>query len=78
MPNDELVGNKTDLAEQRALVGMREKKNKESLWPLEKGQVTKEDDKHVVRLYREKISRAKAQLELYLSAAIKDNKKMFL
>ncbi|KAK4810234.1 hypothetical protein QYF61_012403 [Mycteria americana] len=36
------------------------------------------DYKDVVRLRREKIRRAKAQLELNLATAIKDNKKMFL
>lgn len=66
MPEDELVGNKTDLAKQRALAGIKKKKKKDSLWPLEKGQATKEDYKHVVRIYREKMSRAKAQLEHYL------------
>ncbi|KAK4832479.1 LOW QUALITY PROTEIN: hypothetical protein QYF61_023526 [Mycteria americana] len=44
---------------------------------LKKGQVTQEDYKDIVRLRREKIRRAKAQLELNLTTAIKDNKKCF-
>ena len=36
-----------------------------------------EDYKDVMRLCREKIRRAKAQLELHLATAIKDNKKCF-
>ena len=42
-----------------------------------KGQATQEDYKGVVRLYREKIGRAKAQLEISLATAIKDKKKCF-
>lgn len=58
MPNDELVRKNTGLAEQRALMG-----EKESLSPLEKkGQATHGDYKDVVKLYREKTRRAKAQL----------------
>ena len=75
MPKDELAGKKTILAEQRALAGTQEKK--ESLRPSEEGQATQEDYKDVVRLCREKIRRAKAQLELNLATAIKDNKKCF-
>ncbi|KAK4810714.1 hypothetical protein QYF61_007688 [Mycteria americana] len=45
------------------------------LW--KKGQATQEDYKGVARLCREKIRRAKAELELNLAAAIKDNKKHF-
>ncbi|KAK4814671.1 hypothetical protein QYF61_024978 [Mycteria americana] len=43
----------------------------------EKGQATQEDYKGVARLCREKIRRAKAELELNLAAAVKDNKKHF-
>ncbi|KAK4826477.1 hypothetical protein QYF61_009473 [Mycteria americana] len=42
-----------------------------------KGQATQEDYKGVARLCREKIRRAKAELELNLAAAVKDNKKHF-
>ncbi|KAK4825063.1 hypothetical protein QYF61_023067 [Mycteria americana] len=42
-----------------------------------KGQETQEDYKDVVRLCREKIRRAKAQLELNLATALKDNNKYF-
>ncbi|KAK4832412.1 hypothetical protein QYF61_023091 [Mycteria americana] len=42
-----------------------------------KGQATQEDYKGVARLCRKKIRRAKAELELNLAAAIKDNKKNF-
>ncbi|KAK4808471.1 LOW QUALITY PROTEIN: hypothetical protein QYF61_005788 [Mycteria americana] len=45
------------------------------LW--KKGQATQEDYKGVARLCREKIRRAKAELELNLATAIKDNKKYF-
>ena len=38
---------------------------------------TQEDDEDVVRLCREKIRRVKAQLELHLATAVKDNKKCF-
>ncbi|KAK4825912.1 hypothetical protein QYF61_003407 [Mycteria americana] len=42
-----------------------------------KGQATQEDYKGVARLCREKTRRAKAELELNLATAIKDNKKHF-
>ncbi|KAK4826106.1 LOW QUALITY PROTEIN: hypothetical protein QYF61_005244 [Mycteria americana] len=45
------------------------------LW--KKGLATQGDYKDAVRLCREKIRRAKAQLELHLPTAIKDNKKCF-
>ncbi|KAK4818935.1 hypothetical protein QYF61_022112 [Mycteria americana] len=45
------------------------------LW--KKGQATQEDYKGVVRLRREKTIRAKAELELSLATAVKDNKKYF-
>ena len=75
MLKDELVGKKTRLAKKRALAKLREKRRVYDLW--KKGQATQEDYKDVVRLYREKIRRAKAQLELNLATAIKDNKKCF-
>ena len=40
-------------------------------------QATQEDYKDVGRLCKEKIRRAKAQLELNLATAVKDNKKCF-
>ncbi|KAK4832989.1 hypothetical protein QYF61_027013 [Mycteria americana] len=51
---------------------LRGKKSVDDLW--KKGQATQEDYKDVVRLCTEKIRRAKAQLELNLATAIKDNK----
>ncbi|KAK4818051.1 LOW QUALITY PROTEIN: hypothetical protein QYF61_004578 [Mycteria americana] len=42
-----------------------------------KGQATQEDYKGVARLCREKIRKAKAQLELNLATAVRDNKKCF-
>ena len=75
MPKDEPVG-KTGLAEQRALAGTQEKeKGVYDLW--KKGQATQEDYKDVVRLCREKMRRAKAQLEFNLATAVQDNKKCF-
>lgn len=43
-----------------------------------KGQETQEDYKDIVRLRREKIKRAKVQLELSLDSAINDNKNVFV
>ncbi|KAK1212035.1 LIN1 transcriptase, partial [Pygoscelis papua] len=54
---------------------LRNKRRVYDLW--KKGQATQEDYKDVVRLCREKIRRAKAQLELNLATAAKDNKKCF-
>jgi len=45
------------------------------LW--KKGQATQEDYKDIMRLCREKVRRAEAQLELSLATPIKDNKKCF-
>ncbi|KAK4826721.1 hypothetical protein QYF61_010974 [Mycteria americana] len=53
----------------------RKKRRVDDLW--KKGQATQEDYKGVARLCREKIRRAKAELELNLATAIKDNKKYF-
>ncbi|KAK4827581.1 hypothetical protein QYF61_019483 [Mycteria americana] len=53
----------------------RKKRRVYDLW--KNGQATQEDYKAVVRLSREKIRRPKAQLELNLATAIKDNKKCF-
>ncbi|GAB0179390.1 mitochondrial enolase superfamily member 1 [Grus japonensis] len=52
---------------------LRKKGRVYGLW--KKMQATQEDYKDVMRLCREKIRRAKAQLELNLATAVKDNKK---
>jgi len=70
---DKPVGKQTGLAEQRALAELRKKRRVYALW--KKGQPTHKDYKDIVRLCREKVRRAKAQLELSLGTAIKDNKK---
>ncbi|PKU42802.1 rna-directed dna polymerase from mobile element jockey-like [Limosa lapponica baueri] len=57
------------------LVGLREKRRVYHLWM--KGQATQEEHRDLVRLYREKIRKAKAQLELNLAINIRDNKKCF-
>ncbi|KAK4827614.1 LOW QUALITY PROTEIN: hypothetical protein QYF61_019539 [Mycteria americana] len=54
---------------------LRKKRKVYDLW--KKGRATQEDYKGVARLCREKIRRAKAELELNLAAAVKDNKKHF-
>ncbi|KAK4820048.1 hypothetical protein QYF61_017894 [Mycteria americana] len=54
---------------------LRRKRRVYDLW--KKGRATQEDYKGVVRLCREKIRKAKAELELSLAAAVKDNKKYF-
>ncbi|KAK4809656.1 hypothetical protein QYF61_002553 [Mycteria americana] len=54
---------------------LRRKRRVYDLW--KKGRATQEDYKGVARLCREKTRRAKAELELSLAAAIKDNKKHF-
>ncbi|KAK4815560.1 hypothetical protein QYF61_004077 [Mycteria americana] len=54
---------------------LRKKRRVYDLW--KKGQATQEDYKGVARLCREKIRRAKTELELNLAAAVKDNKKHF-
>ncbi|GAB0210066.1 hypothetical protein GRJ2_003472400 [Grus japonensis] len=51
---------------------LRKKRRVYGLW--KKGQATQEDYKDVMRLCREKIRKAKAQLELNLATAVKDNK----
>ncbi|KAK4807856.1 hypothetical protein QYF61_007762 [Mycteria americana] len=48
-----------------------------SLETFKKGQATQEDYRDVLRLCRAKIRRAKAQLELNLTTAVKDSKKRF-
>ncbi|KAK4828821.1 hypothetical protein QYF61_000878 [Mycteria americana] len=54
---------------------LRRKRRVYDLW--KKGQATQEDYKGVARLRGEKMRRAKAELELNLAAAVKDNKKHF-
>ncbi|KAK4832568.1 hypothetical protein QYF61_024186 [Mycteria americana] len=54
---------------------LRKKRRVCDLW--KKGQATQEDYKDVVRLCRDKMRRAKAQLEFNLATAVKDNKKCF-
>ncbi|KAK4810854.1 hypothetical protein QYF61_008826 [Mycteria americana] len=54
---------------------LRKNRRVYDLW--KKVQATQEDHKDVVRLCREEIRRAKAQLELNLATAVKDNKKCF-
>ncbi|KAK4826013.1 hypothetical protein QYF61_003786 [Mycteria americana] len=54
---------------------LRKKRIVYDLW--KKGQASQEDYKGVARLCREKIRRAKAELELNLATAIRDNKKHF-
>ncbi|KAK4828655.1 hypothetical protein QYF61_000303 [Mycteria americana] len=62
----------------RARRNVKEEQRKKRVYDLwKKGQATQEDYKDVVRLCREKIRRAKAQLELNLATAINDNKKCF-
>ncbi|KAK4815696.1 hypothetical protein QYF61_006679 [Mycteria americana] len=54
---------------------LRKKRRVYDLW--KKGRASQEDYKGVARFCREKIRRAKAELELNLAAAVKDNKKHF-
>ena len=54
---------------------LREKKRIYLLW--KKGQATQKEYKEVVKICREKIRKAKAQLELNLAAGVKGNKKLF-
>ena len=51
---------------------LREKRRNYGLW--RKGQATQEGYKDVVRLCREKIPRAKAQVEIHLAPAVIDNR----
>lgn len=73
MLKDELVG-KTSLDEQRFGCNSGRKRRIYDLW--KKGQATQEDNK-IVRLCRDKIRRAKGQLELNLATAVKENRKCF-
>ncbi|PKU49671.1 rna-directed dna polymerase from mobile element jockey-like [Limosa lapponica baueri] len=57
------------------LMGLREKRRFYHLW--KKGQATQEEYRDLVRLYREKVRKAKAQLELNLAINIRNNRKSF-
>ncbi|XP_054053995.1 lymphocyte function-associated antigen 3 isoform X1 [Rissa tridactyla] len=57
------------------LMGLKEKRKVYHLW--KRGQATQEEYRDRVRSYREKIRKAKAQLELNLAINIRDNKKSF-
>ena len=53
-------------------------KNKRKVYGLWKsGQATYEDYRYVMKLFREKIRKAKAQLELSLATRTKENRKCF-
>ena len=54
---------------------LQEKKRIYLLW--KKGWATQKEYKEVVKMCREKIRKAKAQLELNLAAGVKGNKKLF-
>ena len=54
---------------------LQEKKRIYLLW--KKGRATRKEYKEVVKMCREKIRKAKAQLELNLAAGVKGNKKLF-
>ena len=60
---------------QELLLRLREKKRVYVLW--KKGQATWGDYKGVAKVCREEVRKAKTQLELRLSTAVKDNKKSF-
>jgi len=57
------------------LLGLRKKSRVYHFW--KKGQATQEEYRGLVRLCREKISMAKAQLELNLAMVVRDNKNVF-
>jgi len=57
------------------LLGLRKKRRVYHLW--KKGQATPEEYRGLIRLCREEIRKAKAQLELKLATVIRDNKKCF-
>ena len=54
---------------------LQEKKRNYLLW--KKGRATQKEYREVVKMCREKIRKAKAQLELNLAAGVKRNKKPF-
>ena len=57
------------------LLRLQEKKRVYLLW--KKGRATQKEYKEVVKMCREKIRKAKAQLEFNLAAGVKGNKKLF-
>jgi len=57
------------------LLGLRQKRRVYHLW--KKGQQTQEQYRGLVRVSKEEIRKAKAQLELRLTTAVRDNKKCF-
>ncbi|KAK4815416.1 hypothetical protein QYF61_001404 [Mycteria americana] len=57
------------------LLGLREKRRVYHFW--KKGQALPEEYRDLVKSYREKIRKAKAQLELNLATVVRDNKKCF-
>ena len=64
----------------RDLLGVSKKtvkKEKRGYFLWKKGQATQKEYKEAVKMCREKIRKAKAQLELNLSAGVKGNKKLF-
>ena len=60
---------------QEQLLRLRKKKRIYVLW--KKGQATRGDYKEVAKVCREEVQKAKAQLELRLATAVKENKKSF-
>lgn len=68
MLKDKLAQKKTVLVEQKGLAGTQEKKE---FW--KKGQKN-QDYKDTIRIFRVKIRKVKAQIELNLATAIKDKK----
>ncbi|KAK4831891.1 hypothetical protein QYF61_020038 [Mycteria americana] len=77
VPKDEPAG-KTSLAWLNRELWLELRKKRRRVYDLwKKGQATQEDYRGVGRLCREKIRRAKAEPELNLATAVKDNKKYF-
>lgn len=56
---------------------LQDLKRKKSLWTLEEGQATQQGYAALVKLCREQIRRAKAQLEINLASVVNGNKKCF-
>jgi len=61
--------------ELRTIVETPEEKESYVLW--KKGQATWGDYKEVAKVCREEVRKAKAQLELRVATAVKENKKLF-
>lgn len=76
MPKDESVEKKI-LAEQRSLAGTKGKKRKIYNF-RKKRQAAQDDYKDIMRLCREKIERAKAQIRINLATPIKGYNFFFL